>query len=224
MAGKSVLVVDVGGTTIKLALPASGKAARFKSGHGFTPKDLIEGIRQATDGWSYDCLSIGMPGPIRDNRLQLEPFNLGRGWLGFDFDAHFQQPVKLINDAAMQALGSYEGSKMLFLGLGTGLGAALVVSPVVLSLEFAHLPYQDGLSFEDCVAIRGRDRFGIERWTELVWDVVARLKAAAVADYVVLGGGLSATLTELAPGVRRGGNEHAIEGGVRLWTDDFLIA
>lgn len=219
-----VLVVDIGGSSIKLASSIEAHNARFLSGPAFTPRDLVDGIAKATADWHFDAISIGMPAPIKANRLTLAPHNLGAGWLEFEFEKAFEKPVKVINDAAMQALGSYDGGKMLFLGLGTGLGAALVIERAVLALELAHLPFRDGLTFEDCVATRGLERFGRARWLELVDEAVQRLRAGMVADYVVLGGGHAAGMETLPANTRRGGNENAIAGGIRLWRGDFSIA
>jgi polyphosphate glucokinase len=178
---------------------------------------MVDGVLQLVSDWTYDVITIGYPGPVINGRLALEPRNLGSGWVDFDFAAHFGKPVKLINDAAMQALGSYEGGRMLFLGLGTGLGSALIIENVVAPLELAHLPYKKGRTFEDYVGLRGLKRLGKKKWQKAVEDVVARLQAALVADSVVLGGGNAKLLKRLPPGARMGDNRNAFLGGVRVW-------
>jgi polyphosphate glucokinase len=178
---------------------------------------MVDGVLKMAADWKYDRITIGYPGPVVDGRLILEPRNLGPGWVDFNFAAHFGKPVKLINDAAMQALGSYEGGRMLFLGLGTGLGSALIVKSVLAPLELAHLPYKKGRTFEDYVGLRGLKRLGKKKWQGAVEDVVARLQAALVADSVVLGGGNAKLLKRLPPGARLGDNRNAFLGGVRLW-------
>jgi polyphosphate glucokinase len=190
---------------------------KFPSGPALTPKEMVEKIQQATADWDYEVVSIGYPGPVIRGKIALEPHNLGPGWVDFDFAAHFGKPVKIMNDAAMQALGSYEGGRMLFIGLGTGMGSALVIDGVVAPLELAHLPYRKGRTFEDYVGLRGLERLGKKGWQEAVEDVVARLQAALVADTVVLGGGNAKKLRWLPPGARMGDNSHAFQGGFRLW-------
>lgn len=212
-----VLVIDVGGTNIKVFASGQDEVRKFPSGPTLTPKQMVEGVLQLVGDWSYDVITIGYPGPVIHGRLALEPRNLGTGWVDFDFAAHFGKPVKLINDAAMQALGSYEGGRMLFLGLGTGLGSALIIDRVIAPLELAHLPYKKGRTFEDYVGLRGLKRLGKKKWQKAVEDVVARLQAALVADSVVLGGGNAKHLKRLPPGARMGDNRNAFLGGVRLW-------
>jgi polyphosphate glucokinase len=180
---------------------------------------MVEAVRREARDWEYDAVTIGYPGPVVDGRIMLEPRNLAPGWLGFDFEAAFDKPVRVINDAAMQALGSYEGGRMLFLGLGTGLGSALILNKVIAPLELAHLPYKKQRTFEDYVGQRGLDRLGKKKWQRAVEDVVARLQAALVADRVVLGGGNAKKLTHLPHGVRLGNNRNAFVGGFRLWED-----
>jgi polyphosphate glucokinase len=216
-ASMKILVVDIGGTNIKLKLGTGGEVRRFPSGPEMTPTMLADGIRQLTPDWDYEAATIGYPGPVVQGRIHLEPVNLGRGWVGFDFDHAFGKPVRIINDAAMQALGSYEGGRMLFLGLGTGLGSCLIVDGTVAPLELAHLPYRKNKSFEQYVGQAARKRRGNSKWQASVHDVVARLRAAMVADYVVLGGGNAKKLTELPPNSRPGDNNNAFVGGVRLW-------
>jgi polyphosphate glucokinase len=212
-----VLVIDVGGTNVKVFGSGQAGVRKFPSGPMLTPKQMVDGVLQLVGDWNYDVITIGYPGPVINGRLALEPRNLGPGWVDFDFAAHFGKPVQLINDAAMQALGSYEGGRMLFLGLGTGLGSALVFDGVVAPLEFAHLPYKKGRTFEDYVGLRGLKRLGKKKWQKAVEDVVARLQAALVADSVVLGGGNAKLLKRLPPGALMGDNRNAFRGGVRLW-------
>jgi polyphosphate glucokinase len=214
-----ILVVDVGGTSVKLYLSETGVRTQFSSGPTLTPEDLVFGVKTHTSGWAYDRVTLGIPSPVVRDRVMEEPWNLGPGWVGFEFAAAFGVPVKLVNDAAMQALGSYEGGRMLFLGLGTGLGSALIVERVVAPLELAHLPYKKGRTFEDYVGIRGLKRLGKKKWQKAVEDVIARLQAALIADYVVLGGGNSKRLERLPPGARLGDNQNAFIGGYRMWED-----
>ncbi len=214
-----VLTVDVGGTSVKVLAYGQRTVRKFCSGPELTAKDMVAGVVKAAKGWTYDAVSIGYPGPVRQGTLLEEPKNLGSGWVGFDFEKAFGCPVKLINDAALQALGSYEGGRMLFLGLGTGLGSALIADHVIMPMELAHLPYKKGRTFEDYVGRRGLERFGKKKWRRAVDDVVSRLKAALVADYVVLGGGKAKKLQQLPEGARLGDNAHAFLGGQRLWEE-----
>jgi predicted NBD/HSP70 family sugar kinase len=214
----NVLVVDVGGNNVKILAPGQDEPRKLPSGPTFTPELMVSGVKKLAGDWTYEAVSIGYPGPIRQGLPGAEPHNLGPGWVGFDYEAAFGRPVKLINDAAMQALGSYQGGKMLFLGLGTGLGSALVVEGVVVPLELCILPYKKG-SFEDYVGTRGLVRLGKKKWRQCVVDVVARLIAALVPDDVVLGGGNVKHLKELPPGCRAGDNSNAFLGGFRLWAD-----
>jgi polyphosphate glucokinase len=215
----NILVVDIGGTNVKFQATGKDSARKFPSGPELTPQQMVSGVLESTKDWDYEAVSIGYPGPVIDGKPTVEPKNLGPGWVGFDFAAAFNRPVKVINDAAMQALGSYDGGRMLFLGLGTGLGSALILDWSVAPMELAHLPYKKKQTFEDYVGLRGLERRGPEKWQQSVFDVVARLKAALVADYVVLGGGNSKRLTELPPDCRLGDNSHAILGGFRMWED-----
>jgi polyphosphate glucokinase len=217
------LVVDVGGNNIKLRHSGSPERRKTPSGPRLTPQALVAKVAALAEGWRYERITIGCPGPVKRERLVVEPVNLGKGWVGFDFGAAFDRPVRLVNDAAMQALGSYDGGKMLFLGLGTGLGAALVVESLVFPLEVAHLPYRGRFTFEDCVGTRGLMRMKPKRWEKAVLDTVARLKAALVADYVVLGGGNAKRLKALPPGCRRGDNDNAFTGGFRLWEGGRIV-
>ncbi len=219
----AVLVVDVGGNNVKLKLSTGPEIRRVPSGPDLRPGTMVERVRAATADWRFDRVSVGVPGPVKNGRLIDEPVNLGGGWLAFDLTRAFGLPTRVANDAAMQALGSWEGGKMLFLGLGTGLGAALVVEGLVLGLELAHLPYRRKRTFEDWVGTRGLKRLGKKRWAAAVADVVARLKAAMVADEVVLGGGNVRRLEPLPAGARRGDNARAFVGGERLWEQGWRV-
>ena len=212
----NVLVVDVGGTNVKILLSGKETPRKFASGATITPPRMVSGVKQLAAEWQFDCVSIGYPGPVIRGKIAKEPHNLGPGWIGFDFDAEFGCPVKIINDAAMQALGSYEGGRMLFLGLGTGLGSALVLDGIVQPTELAHLPYKKG-TFEDYVGLRGLKRLGRKKWRTCVVDAVSRLIAALQPEYVVLGGGNVKELKELPHGCRAGTNAAAFRGGFRLW-------
>ncbi len=216
----NVLAIDVGGAHIKLLTTGRTDVLKIPSGSDLTPQKMVADVLEATKDWSYDVVSIGFPGPIANGKLVREPPNLGIGWVGFDLTAALGRPVKLVNDAAMQALGSFEGGRMLFLGLGTGLGTTLVLeNKTVVPMEAGHLPYRKGRTFEDHVGQRGLDRFGRKKWREFVDDVATRLRLAFVADYVVLGGGNSRLIKKLPPEARLGKNENAFLGGFRLWGD-----
>jgi polyphosphate glucokinase len=214
-----VLVIDVGGTNVKVLATGQTEVRKIPSGSKMTAEQMVKDVQEATKDWDYDAVSIGYPGPVSQGKPLLEPRNLGPGWVDFDFAAAFKKPVRVVNDAAMQALGSYEGGRMLFLGLGTGLGTAMIVNKVVVPLELAHLPYRKRRTFEDYVGIRGLDRLGKKKWERFVHDVVARLKAALIADYVVIGGGNVKKLEQIPEGARVGDNSNAILGGYRLWED-----
>jgi len=211
-----VLVVDVGGTHVKILATGQKKLREFPSGPTLTAKQMVAGVKKLAGDWKYDAVSIGYPGPVINNRPLAEPYNLGRGWMGCDFKSAFKRPVKLVNDAAMQAFGSYNGGKMLFLGLGTGLGSCMIVNGIVEPMELGHLPYKKR-TFEDYVGLRGYERLGKRKWRKKVADVVARLIAALEPDDVVLGGGNVKNLKELPPGCRAGNNANAFVGGFRLW-------
>ena len=215
---RSVLVVDVGGSHVKIIASGQTESRQFESGPTLGPKKMIRKIHAISKGWSYDVVSIGYPGPALRNHPIAEPHNLGHGWVGFDFEAAFGHPVKLINDAAMQALGSYKGGKLLFLGLGTGLGSAMILDGIIQPLELAHLPYKRH-DYEYYVGKRGLKREGKHKWRRHVREVVARLIAALQPDDVVLGGGNVKHLAELPAGCRRGENANAFVGGFRLWGD-----
>ena len=214
-----ILVIDIGGSNIKVRLQGQEEIRKAVSGPELTPHRMIETVKALTADWTYDHVSIGFPGPIVHGRVLQEPVNLGHGWVDFDFGALFGCPVKVINDAAMQALGSYEGGRMLFLGLGTGLGSTLIMDGIIAALELGHLPYRKGQSFEAYVGDQGRRRRGNRKWRETVADVVNRLKHAVIADYVVLGGGNAKKLEELPPRVILGSNVNAFIGGERLWQE-----
>jgi polyphosphate glucokinase len=211
-----VLVLDVGGTHVKILATGQTEHREFASGPTMTPDQMVAGVLRAAEGWDYDVVSMGFPGPVLRGKPVSEPHNLGAGWVGFDFEAAFKHPIRVINDAAMQALGSYRGGRMLFLGLGTGLGSAMIVDGILEPMELGHLPYKKG-TFEDYVGIRGLKRLGRKKWRKHVEDVVERLIAATQADEVVLGGGNVKKLKELPPHCREGDNENAFVGGFRLW-------
>ncbi|WP_345778415.1 glucose-6-phosphate isomerase [Dyella sp. 2HG41-7] len=218
-AQRKVLVIDIGGSHVKAMLTGNPREVEIKSSRKLTPAEMVKQLRASIRGWKYDAVSIGYPGPVIHERIAREPYNLGKGWVGFDFNKAFGCPVKVVNDAAMQALGSYEGGRMLFLGLGTGLGSAFVVDGIVEPMELAHLPYKKG-TYEDYVGARGLKQHGKKKWHAHVFDVIAQLSAALEPDYVVLGGGNVRHLSELPAGVRRGDNHNAFAGGFRLWENN----
>jgi len=213
----SVLVVDIGGNNVKLLASGQREVRKLPSGRGLTPGRMVAAIRKATAGWSYRAVAIGFPGQVRAGRIATEPANLGRGWVRYDFRRAFGRRVRIINDAVMQALGSYRRGRLLFLGLGTGLGAALVLDGLPQPLEIAHLPYRAGKTYEDFLGKRGLDRAGRKRWRRLVFEIVPRLREAFQVDEVVLGGGNSKLLRTLPAGCRRGDNKNALTGGFRLF-------
>jgi len=212
----NVLVVDVGGTHVKVLASGQKESRKFDSGPALVPGSMVLGVQKIASDWRYDVVSIGYPGPVLHNRPVADPHNLGRGWLGFNFEAAFGHPVKLINDAAMQALGSYKGGKMLFLGLGTGLGSTMIVDGIVEPMELGHLPFKRH-TYEYYVGQRGLERFGKHKWQRHVADVVAHLIAALEPEDVVLGGGNVKQLETVPPGCRAGDNANAFIGGFRLW-------
>jgi polyphosphate glucokinase len=221
----NVLVVDIGGTHVKVLATGQAQRREFPSGPTLTPTEMVSGVKKLTAEWKYDVVSIGYPGPVVRDRPVAEPHNLAAGWMGFRFGEAFGCPVKLINDAAMQALGSYQGGKLLFLGLGTGLGSAMVVDGIVEPMELGHLPYKKA-TYEDYVGLRGLEKWGKRKWRGHVADVVARLIAALQPDDVVLGGGNLKKLKELPQGCRAGDNANAFLGGFRLWeqTGDGVLS
>ena len=212
----NVLVVDVGGTHVKILATGQKQSREFPSGPTLSAKQMVGGVKKLAGNWKYDAVSIGYPGPVINNRPLTDPWNLGQGWAGFDFEAAFKCPVKVVNDAAMQALGSYKGGKMLFLGLGTGLGSTMIVDGIVEPMELGHLPYKKR-TFEDYVGVRGYERLGKKKWRKEVANVVASLVAALEPEEVVLGGGNVKQLKKLPPGCRAGDNANAFLGGFRLW-------
>jgi len=212
----NVLVIDIGGNHVKLLATGQDEPVKFVSGPRLTPAQMVAGVKKLGRGWKYQAVSIGYPGLVLRGRVVAEPHNLGRGWVAFDYRAALGRPVKIINDAAMQALGSYKGGKMLFLGLGTGLGSALVVDGIVEPMELGHLPYRKG-TYEDYVGQRGLEQRGKKKWRRHVAEVVAGLIAALEPDDVVLGGGNVRKLKELPAGCRAGDNANAFVGGGRLW-------
>jgi polyphosphate glucokinase len=214
----NVLVVDVGGTNVIIFATGQKESRRFPSGPTMTPKQMIFGVKKLAADWQYDVVSIGYPGLVLRGRVAAEPYSLAPGWVGFNFAAAFRRPVKIINDAAMQALGSYQGGAMLFLGLGTGLGSAIVADGVVVPMELGHLSYKNG-TYEDYVGARGLQRLGRKKWQHHVEYGVERLISAFHPDEVVLGGGNAKKLTALPPGCRAGDNVNAFLGGFRLWED-----
>jgi polyphosphate glucokinase len=211
-----ILVVDVGGTNVKILATDQAARRKFPSGAAMTPTQMVAGVKLTADGWPYDVISVGYPGPVMQGKPMAEPKNLAPGWVGFDFDAAFGHQVKVINDAAMQAIGSYEGGRMLFLGLGTGLGTAMIVEGIVEPMELGHLPYRKR-TYEDYVGVGGLLRLGKHKWQRRVFDVVARLQTALQPEYIILGGGNAKQLDELPPGCRLGDNANAFKGGFRLW-------
>lgn len=214
-----VLVVDIGGNSVKVLVRGETDPRKFPSGRTLTPRQLVTEVQKLTEDWHYDAISIGYPGRARENRPFGEPHNLGRGWVNFDFGKAFGLPVKLMNDAAMQALGSYRGGTMLFLGLGTGLGTALIVDGNVVPMELGHLSYKQG-TYEDYLGLKGLTRLGIRRWRDCFREVVARFVTALELDDVVIGGGNVNKLDKLPPGCRAGDNAFAFRGGFLLWESD----
>jgi polyphosphate glucokinase len=213
----AILIIDIGGTNVKLELSKPRRHSKFESGPKLTAKAMVAKVKDLTDGWAYKVVSVGYPGPVAGNRPITEPYNLGKGWAGFDFAKALHRPTKVINDAAMQALGSYHGGRMLFLGLGTGLGSAMIIDGVIEPMEIAHLRYKKKKSFEDYLGGDGLKRLGLKKWRKHVSDVVKKLSAALEPDYIVLGGGNARKITKLPPRTERGGNAKAFVGGIRLW-------
>ncbi|HYM24123.1 MAG TPA: ROK family protein [Vicinamibacterales bacterium] len=215
--GKRVLVIDIGGTNVKVLATGQRQPIKIPSGAAMTAKDMVSAVRRATADWPYDVVSIGYPGAVLHGRPASEPHNLGGGWVGFNFRRAFGRPVRILNDAAMQALGSYRRGRMLFLGLGTGLGTALIVDGILEPMELAHLPYKKGRTYEEYVGKTGLKRLGKRKWRRNVADVIERLKAALEVDDVVIGGGNAKLLKELPQGARIGTNANAFLGGYRIW-------
>jgi len=213
---QSVLVVDVGGSHVKVLVSGESKRRRADSGPDFTATQMVAAVLDLVEGWRWDVVSVGVPAPVHGGRVVTDPVNLGRGWAGFDYEGAFGKPTKVVNDAAMQALGSYEGGKMLFLGLGTGLGSALIDDGLLEPMELGHLPYRKA-TYEDYVGEAALERRGKKQWRKDVLEVVVALAAAIEPDYTVLGGGNASELKEFPPNVRLGNNENAFVGGFRLW-------
>jgi polyphosphate glucokinase len=217
-----VLVIDIGGTHVKIMATGHGKERKAESGPGMSAQDMVDTVLDLAGHWKFKAVSMGYPGPVVHGKPVLEPRHLAPGWLGFDSASAFSRPVKIVNDALMQAIGSYEGGRMLFLGLGTGLGSAMIVGNVAQPMELAHLPYKEGRTFEDYLGEAALERAGWEAWQKEVAAVVSRLQAALEPEYVVLGGGNVKLIDELPPGCRRGDNKKAFAGGFRLWGDDAV--
>lgn len=222
-ANQKVLTIDIGGTHVKILMTGQKEKREVDSGLDMTAAKMVDEVKTLAKGWDYDVISMGYPGPVLHNKPVLEPRNLGGGWCGFDFESAFGCPIKIVNDALMQAIGSYEGGRMLFLGLGTGLGSALIVDNVAQPMELAHLPYKKHRTYEDYVGKAGLKRLGKKKWRQEVFDVVERLTAALEPDYVVLGGGNAEKLDELPPRTRLGDNANAFEGGFRLWAKNGVV-
>lgn len=212
-----VLVIDVGGTNVKIFVAGQKEPRRFPSGPAMTAQKMVQLVKRAASDWQYDCVSLGYPGPIINGRPLREPHNLGGGWMAFDFRKAFGCPVKILNDASIQALGSYQGGRMLFLGLGTGLGSAMIVDGALEPMELAHLIYKKGKTYEDFLGLRGLERLGKKKWRQQVYKITNKLIAALGADYAVLGGGNAKKLKELPPKARLGSNGNAFLGGLRMW-------
>jgi polyphosphate glucokinase len=216
---RRVLVIDVGGSHVKARVFRRREVRQFDSGPDLTPRKMVARVHELTGDWSYDAVSIGYPGMVLHGRVVAEPHNLAAGWVGFDFRKAFGRPTHILNDAAMQAIGSYEGGRMLFLGLGTGLGSAMIVDGIVAPMELAHLPFKKGRSYEEYVGERGMKRLGGKKWRRAVKEVVEQLSSVLEADYIVIGGGNARKLKRLPKNARLGSNDFAFIGGFRVWHD-----
>jgi polyphosphate glucokinase len=216
---KNILAIDIGGNTVKVLLSGAKEPRSFPSGPALTARQMVAGVLKLTEDWKCDAVSIGYPGRVRHNKIIAEPVNLGRGWVNFDYDKAFGVPVKILNDAAMQAIGSYRGGKMLFLGLGTGLGTALIVDGALLPMELGHMPYKSG-TYEQLLGLKGLTRLGIKKWRDAVFEVVALFINIFELDEVVIGGGNINKLDTIPPGCRAGDNALAFKGGFLLWEAD----
>jgi predicted NBD/HSP70 family sugar kinase len=214
------LVIDVGGSHVKFRVGPRGKITRFDSGPDLTAQQMVSGVTSVVPRSSYEAVSIGYPGLVFHGRIAANPHNLGPGWVHFDFAKAFGRPVRVINDAAMQAIGSYRGGRMLFMGLGTGLGSTLIIEGYVEPMELGHMPYKNGRTFEDYVGERGRLRMGTKKWRKVVREVIDQLRKALEVDYVVVGGGNAKRLKHLEANERLGDNDNAFVGGLRLWQCD----
>ncbi|GMQ23765.1 ROK family protein [Algoriphagus sp. oki45] len=218
----NVLVIDIGGSNIKLLATGQPERIKIPSGSDFTPNDLIPLVKDATKEWAYEAISIGFPGVVKHGEIAADPVNMGKGWMGFDFQKAFGIPVRIINDAAMQALGSYEGGKLLFMGFGTGLGTAMVFEDLILPLEGGHLPFKQG-TFETHVGNAAMKKVGKKKWKELVYQTIEHFRHCFQPDEIVLGGGNSKYLEEIPEKCRLGSNKNAFTGGFRLWEREFKI-
>ncbi|MDE2434923.1 MAG: ROK family protein [Sphingomonadales bacterium] len=218
-----VLAIDIGGSHVKIMVSSGGDERKAVSGPDMTATAMVEAVKTMADGLSYDVVTMGFPGPVAHGRIITEPHNLGAGWVGFDFAGAFGKPLRIVNDALMQAAGSYDGGRMLFLGLGTGLGAAMIVDNVAQPMELAHLPYRKGKTFEDYVGEASLKKRGRKKWAKYVFDVIDRLSQAMEPDYVVLGGGNAEKLDAFPANVRLGDNANAFKGGFRVWHDKTLL-
>ncbi len=217
----NILTVDVGGQNVKVLASNETEPRKMPSGRSLTAAEMVKGVKDLTSDWTYEVVSIGYPGQVVHNMPAHEPVNLGRGWVAFDYAAALERPTKIINDAAMQALGSYEGGRMLFIGLGTGLGTAMILEGVVEPMELGHLPYRKRMSYEDYVGLRGMKRLGKNAWRQEVMTVIDIFRAALQPEYIVLGGGNAKLMKELPPDVRLGANANAFIGGFRLWDPHY---
>jgi polyphosphate glucokinase len=215
----NILAVDIGGSHVKVLASGQTVPRRMDSGPRLSAEQMVLGVKAMTADWEFEVISLGYPGQVVHNMPAHEPVNLGTGWIGYDYAAAFGKPVRIVNDAAMQALGSYEGGRMLFLGVGTGLGSAMIVDGQLEPMELGHLPYKKGLTYEDYVGERGLIRFGKKKWREEVNAVIAAFRTALQPDYIVLGGGNAKLIKDLPPEVRLGNNANAFTGGFRLWEE-----
>ena len=214
----NVLVIDIGGTHVKIKTPQHRAPVKIDSGPKMTPAKMASEVQKASAKWKYDRISIGYPGVVVHNKPVHEPYNLAPGWIGFDYAKAFNKSIKIMNDAAMQALGSYEGGRMLFFGLGTGLGSAMVVDGIVQPMELAHLPYKGKKTYEDVLGLAGLKKLGKKKWSAEVLKVCTLLQAAMDAEYIVLGGGNVDFLKKLPDNIKRGSNDNAFKGGVKMWS------
>jgi polyphosphate glucokinase len=212
-----VLVIDVGGTNVKMLLSGEKEPRRYPSGPTMTAQKMVQIVKKTAGDWKWDCISLGYPGPIINGHPLREPHNLGGGWMGFNFKKAFGCPVRLLNDASMQALGSYKGGRMLFLGLGTGLGSAMISGGVLEPMELAHLIYKKNKTYEDYLGVRGLEKLGKKKWRQQVGKIAEKLMGALGAEYVVLGGGNAKKLKKMPANCRAGANENAFLGGFRMW-------
>lgn len=219
----TVLAIDIGGSHVKIRSSAGGDERKAVSGPTLNAAAMADAVTALADGLAFDVVSMGYPGPVVHSRIVSDPHNLAPGWVGFDFAARFGKPVRIVNDALMQAIGSYQGDRMLFLGLGTGLGAAMIVDNVAQPMELAHLPYRNGRTFEDYLGEASLEKRGQRKWQKHVFRAVEQLTAAMEPDYVVIGGGNVARLDHLPPNSRRGDNANAFKGGFALWLDKTLV-